>query len=97
MDDLFEEPLGPAEAKGLIRAILKAGLFSYSRHAKEEMLRDAMTTLDCENILRAGVVRPPEYDRGTWRYRVETARMAVVVAFRSETEMVVITAWRRRS
>lgn len=58
------------------------------------MLADELTTLDCENVLRGGVVRPAEYSSGSWRYRVETARMTVVVAFRSEHELVVVTAWR---
>ena len=95
MDDILGEPFRPADAKRLIRGILQGGIFTYSRHAKDEMLKDAMTTLDCENVLRAGVVQAPELEKGTWRYRVETARMAVVIAFRSEIELVVITAWGR--
>ena len=38
-----------------------------------------------------------ELERGTWRYRVETQRMAAVVAFRAETHAVVVTAWRFKS
>lgn len=49
-----------------------------------------------ENILRAGVVQPPDFEKGTWRYRVQTNRMAVVVAFRSSQELVVVTAWREK-
>ena len=97
MDDVVWGPVPPIHAKRLIRDILQRGVFSYSRHAKDEMLKDAMTTLDCENVLRAGVVQPPELERGTWRHRVDTARMAVVIAFRSEMELIVITAWRRKS
>lgn len=58
------------------------------------MLADDLTTVDCENVLRGGVVRPGEYEHGTWRYRVETSRVTVVVAFRSESEIVIVTAWR---
>lgn len=47
-------------------------------------------------MLRGGIVQPPEYEKGTWRYRVETGRMAVVIAFRSRSELVVITAWRKK-
>ncbi len=71
-----------------------ASRFTYSKHAKEEMLADDMTTVDCENVLRGGVVQPPDFEKGSWRYRVETSWMAVVVAFRSSTELVVVTAWR---
>jgi hypothetical protein len=56
--------------------------------------KDDLTTVDCENVLRGGVVRPGEFEHGTWRYRVETSRITVVVAFRSEGELVVVTAWR---
>lgn len=94
MDDEFSEPLRPDDAKQLIRSILQSGRFTYSKHAKEEMLEDDMTTVDCENVLRAGVVQPPDFEKASWRYRVETSRMAVVVAFRSSTELVVVTAWR---
>lgn len=61
------------------------------------MLADDLTTVDCENILHGGVVRPAEFGKPSWRYRVETQRMAIVVAFRSSEELVVITAWRVKS
>lgn len=92
----MEAPLRPERARRLIREILKTGRFLYSSHAQREMLADAMTTVDCENVLRGGIVCPAEYERGSWRYRVETTRMAVIVAFRSETELVVVTAWRSK-
>jgi hypothetical protein len=94
MSDDLKEPLKPDAVKQLIRKILKSGRFTYSRHALEEILADDLTTLDCENILQGGVVRPPDFEKGSWRYRVETNRMAVVIAFRSSDELVVITAWR---
>lgn len=94
MADVMDEPLAPETAKRLIRDILQKGRFTYSKHAKEEMLNDDLTTVDCENVLRGGVVRPGEYEHGTWRYRVETNKISVVVAFRSEQELVVVTAWR---
>lgn len=97
MADELIEPLKPDDAKQLIRRILSTGLFTYSRHAREEMLSDDLTTVDCENILRGGVVRPPDFEKGSWRYRVETNRMAVVVTFRSSDELVVVTAWRVKS
>ena len=90
----MDEPLEPDAARNLIREILRAGRFIYSKHAKEEMLADGLTTVDCENVLRGGGVRPGEFEHGTWRYRVATSRIAVVVAFRSEHELVVVTTWR---
>jgi hypothetical protein len=55
-----------------------------------------MTTGDAVNVIRGGVVQPPEWEGGEWRYRVRTARMYVVVAFESESELVVVTGWRIR-
>ena len=92
----MDEPLGPDAAKRLIRKILQTGRFTYSGHAKEELVADDLTTVDCENVLRGGVIRPGEYERGGWRSRVETNRITVVVAFRSERELVVVTAWREQ-
>jgi len=94
MATVMDEPLAPDATKKLICEILRAGRFTYSRHAKEELLADDLSTLDCENVLRGGAVRPGEFEHGTWRYRVETGRITVVVAFRSEHELVVVTAWR---
>lgn len=90
----MEEPVAPEAARKLIRQILQGGRFTYTKHSKEEILADDLTTVDCENVLRGGVVRPGEYEGGSWRYRVETSRVTVVVAFRSEGELVVVTAWR---
>jgi hypothetical protein len=39
-------------------------------------------------------VEPGEIERGTWRYRVRERDVCVVVAFRSEARLVIVTAWR---
>jgi hypothetical protein len=92
------EPLDPVRARALIRKILESGSVSYSkRHADEELEKDQMSRVDVVNVLRAGWVDPAELREGTWRYRVRTPKMAVVVAFRSETEIRVVTAWRERT
>lgn len=93
----MEEPLSPDQAKKLIRQILDSGEVRFSGHAEQEMADDSLETLDCINVLRGGFVEPAELERGSWRYRVVTQRIAVVVAFRSETELVVVTAWRFQS
>ena len=90
------EPLDTAAAKRRIGAILETGTIRFSGHALEELAKDDLTTVDCVNVLRGGVVQPPELERGTWRYRVLTNRICVVVAFRSDDELVVVTAWRIR-
>lgn len=91
---LEKEPLNADDARALIRSILKGGDVAFSRHALTELENDDMTTVDAVNVLRGGVVRPGEFENGSWRYRVQTGRMTVVVAFRSRTELIVVTAWR---
>ena len=93
---MLVEPLSPPFAKQLIQQVLQGGSVSFSRHAEEEMAKDNLTMVDVTNILRGGVVDPAELEKGSWRYRVRTARIAVVIAFRSETELRVVTAWRFR-
>jgi hypothetical protein len=88
------EPFKPTDARRKIRQILDAGTVTFSRHALEEMAKDHLTTVDCTNVLRGGVVEPADLREGTWRYRVRTARIYVVAAFRSETQLVVVSAWR---
>ncbi|HEV8702098.1 MAG TPA: DUF4258 domain-containing protein [Candidatus Polarisedimenticolia bacterium] len=90
------EPLSPPDARRLILEILTGGEVVSSRHAADEMAKDDLTMVDCVNALRAGFVEPAEMERGTWRYRVNARRISVVVAFRSETSLVVVTAWRSR-
>ena len=90
------EPFDPSEAKRRIRSILDTGVVVPSGHALEEMAKDSLTMVDCINVLRGGRVEPAEWERGSWRYRVRTARICVVVVFRSETELAIVTAWRER-
>lgn len=92
----MKEPLSPPEAKRLIRNILADGEVVSSKHANDEMGKDDLNMLDCVNVLRGGVVEPAEFERGTWRYRVHTLRIWVVVAFRSERRLVIVTAWRAK-
>jgi uncharacterized protein DUF4258 len=93
---VLADPLEPGAAKQCIHKILATGgaSVSFSAHALEELENDKLTTIDAINVLRGGVVEAPELERGTWRYRVRTNRIVVVVAFRSETHLRVVTAWR---
>ena len=90
----LDEPLSVPAARKLIRTILKEGAVNFSTHALDEMKKDRLVEIDVVNVLRGGVVQPGEWENGSWRYQVRTARMVVVVAFRSETVLRVVTAWR---
>ena len=93
---MLQHPLDNDEAKRLIAAVLKmGGAVGFSNHALEEMEKDSLTTVDAVNVLRGGYVEFCEEKDRTWRYRVRTPRMTFVVAFRSEHELTVVTAWRK--
>lgn len=62
------------------------------------MAECGMTDVDAINTLRGGRLpagKGCSYENGTWRYRFETTKMAVVVAFEPESgKMVIVTAFR---
>jgi hypothetical protein len=92
----MNEPLPPSETKRFLVDILAHGVLGFSGHALEEMKKDNLTEVDVRNCLRGGVASEGEYVNESWRYRISTSRMAVVITFRSETHAVVVTAWRRK-
>ena len=85
-----------AVARKLLREVLASGTLTFSGHAKKEMEKDGLTTPDVLNVLRAGVVEPSEFEQGSWRHRVKTNTICVVVVLASERAAVVVTAWRIR-
>lgn len=91
---MLPDPLSPSEAKRLILEILRTGTVSFSNHARQEMAKDNLTAVEVVNVLRSGVVKPPEWEHGAWRYRVRSGRITVVIVFRSTLALVVVTAWR---
>lgn len=93
---MLAEPLFPPAARKLIQQVVAAGGVRFSDHARSEMAADGLEPDDVTNVLRGGIVEPAEIERGTWRYRVRAGRVFVVVAFRSEVLIVVVTAWRAK-
>jgi len=93
---VLKEPLEPNRARRLIGEILEKGSVSFSGHAERALADDDLSTVDAINVLRGGVVQPGEFENGSWRYRVRTQRMVVVVVFRSASAIVVVTAWREK-
>lgn len=85
-------------ARKRLSELLVVGDVSFTAHAKAEMSKDKLTSLDVENVLRLGrILRVPEVHDGQWRYRVETDAIAVVVTmYEKKKEVRVITAWRAR-
>lgn len=70
----------------------------FSRHALEELENDDLTTVDATNVLKSqdSFLEEGEFENGSWRYRVSTQKIVVVIAF---TELgdgtIVVTAWYR--
>jgi hypothetical protein len=96
-DDLpLVEPLSLITARTLVRSILSDGTYTFGAHAIERLAERDMTQSDVLNILRAGNCLDHAFEKGTYRYRFETPRgYCAVIAFRSATELVVITAWKK--
>ena len=90
----MDEPLSNHDAQRLVRDIVRSGTVFFTSHSRKAMLDDSLTTVDVENVLRAGWVEMSEYENGEWRYRVRTNRIAVIAAFDSDTELTVVTVWR---
>jgi hypothetical protein len=95
-DDAPTECLAPAAVRRVLLAALAAGEIRFTEHALTEMENDKITQDEALAVLRGGVVEPGELERGSWRYRVRATRTYVVVALRSQTAAVVVTAWRVR-
>jgi hypothetical protein len=62
--DPLREPLPPAEARRLLRAILADGEVVFTNHALEEMDQDGISQAEAIGALRSGVVEPAELERG---------------------------------
>lgn len=93
----LREPLPSHEAKALMRRIIATSEVRFSNHALEEMTKDPLgpvSKVDVINVIRGGVVDDVSLRDGTWRYRVRTVRISVVVAFRGTSALAVVTAWR---
>jgi hypothetical protein len=51
---VLKEPLDKDRAQALIHAIAREGDIAWTKHATEVMAARAMSTLDCQNVMRCG-------------------------------------------
>ena len=77
------------------KALAGSGIVIFTAHALRKLKKDELTTVDAENVIRAGTWREAEWENGAWRYNVDTPRMAVVIELQ-DPNVLVITAFRRR-
>ena len=72
----------------------------FSRHALQEMDKDDLNTIDIWNVLKSTdsrLLKDGELERGSYRYRLETAFLTVVLAFHQGGEgLSIVTAWDKR-
>lgn len=88
------EPLGNAEVDKRVRTILQNGTVGFTEHARKQMAGRILSDRDIVNVLRGGRCDGCDFEDGTWRYRVRTQQIVVVIAFRNETQLTIVTAWR---
>lgn len=78
------EPFDPATARKHVRAILAGpGMTVFTKRAKDEELKNDMTSLDMVNVIRGGTIAPMAPTPGGCRYRAVTQNMTVEFSFRS--------------
>jgi hypothetical protein len=89
--------LGTGQARKILAEIFNhvPSLVSFTRHAREQMRERDLKSGDVLNVLKAGkIMSVPDFINGSFRYRVQTNKITVVLAFKKPNHVVVITAWR---
>lgn len=91
--------LGREQARKLLNYFFNSNpnSVSFTKHALKQMKDRHLIAGDIMNVLRAGkIYGDPEFEQGTWRYRVETSKITVVFAFNTPDRIRIITAWRNK-
>src|SRR5256885_6616826 len=84
------ESLRPSAATELVHRVTHDGTVAWSASGLHRARAAGVTTVQCEQALRAGVADPGEFKGGEWQYRIHWQRLCVVVVFRSNLEAVVV-------
>lgn len=91
--------LNPNQArKWLTEALHSSGtrIVRITAHCFEEMQEDSLTEFEIYGVLKHGrIYNYPELEKGTYRYRVETSKIVVIVAFHEPNWVRCVTAWRK--
>lgn len=95
----LESRMSPNQARKRLSEILNVSgpnHVTFSKHSRDEMKKDSLTAVDVVNVLKGGhIYKDPELENGTYRYRVETERMLVVIVFVNPDFIRCVTAWRK--
>lgn len=90
------------EARKQIAKIIKThpDHLIFSGHALRELQNDLLTTADAFNVLQSPHARihsEGEFEHGSYRYRLKTTHLVVVVSFWNDGDGInIITAWDKR-
>lgn len=67
----MNQPLRAIEARKRLRSILNSGVVTYAQPHALDMIRERkLSIIDCENVMRAGVMQEAEWENGGWRHQV---------------------------
>jgi hypothetical protein len=89
--------LSPGQARKILSEIFNytPNLVSFTKHAREQMQERDLKSGDVLKVLKAGMIlSDPGYEHGSYRYRIQTKKITVVIAFKKPNHVLVITAWR---
>lgn len=79
--------------------VLNAGgikVVKFSKHCREEMRNDSLIPTDVYGVLKFGqIYNYPEFENGSYRYRVEKQGIVAVVVFQETNLVHCITTWRK--
>jgi len=81
------------DARKRAREVLEGGVIMYSEHCRNRFLERDLTTVDCENALRAGTYQPDGEDG----FQASTGRLTVCFKFLDDGRIFIKTAWRKDS
>lgn len=94
--------LAKEEARKLISKVILDGGIDYvvfTTHSLKQMPRRKLITLDVLNVLKSAdskIFEEGELESGSYRYRLQTRTILVVVSFTPKGDkVIVVTAWRK--
>lgn len=98
--DVTRKRLDRAEARKLVARIANFHPYGirFSRHALKAMKEDDLLLSDIVNVIKnpdAKIFNEGELEKSSFRYRLETEDIVVIIAFVSLTSFVVVTVWRK--
>lgn len=86
------------KARKLSLELCKKSKIVFSGHALKELKNDDLDRMDAINVIMspsAKISKEPEYANGSWRYRIETKNICVVITFvEKPSGIIVVTVFK---